>query len=104
MDPSEARLTRIENADGSYEEFGPVKHEVAPSARGDTTITTVDPAETCWFPPPRWQMRQDPNGEDFRLCSVPYWLLAGGYVGVWFGGLAAWQRRKARLLTIAPPP
>jgi hypothetical protein len=103
-EPGKRGWERIESSGGS-EFFGTLTYEVTPPpARGDVTTRPIDPGESCWFPPPRWQMRQDPNGQDFRLRSIHYWLLTGGYAGVWLGGLAGWQRRKARLLNASASP
>ena len=76
------------------------------TSRGFISRTPVMIAERRWFPPPRWEAVQLDASSSYRLISLPYWLLTGGYAGVWLGGLAGWQRRKARLLkaTAAPPP
>jgi hypothetical protein len=65
------------------------------------------PAEDqVWFAPPRWQARDINHDTRFRLVVVPYWLLTGGYAGLWLGCVGWNQRRKARLLKLhaAPPP
>jgi hypothetical protein len=84
------------------EEFVIVCGFAAP--RGFISRTPVMIAERRWFPPPRWEAVQLDASSSYRLISLPYWLLTGSYLGLWLGGLSAWQRRKARLMKIAPPP
>jgi hypothetical protein len=72
--------------------------------RGSTVTSPVSPAPP-WFPEPRWQAARLAAGTSL-YASLPYWLLIVGYATLWLGGLAFWQRRKARLLKrhTAPPP
>jgi hypothetical protein len=57
----------------------------------------VPAGDQAWFPPPRWQAREINRDTHFRLVSVPYWLLTGGYAAAWLGGVGLWQRRKWRI-------
>jgi hypothetical protein len=75
-----------------------------PAPRGYIGRTPVMIAERRWFPPPRWEAVQLDASSSCRLVSLPYWLLTGSYAGLWLGGLSGWQRRKARLMKIPPPP
>jgi hypothetical protein len=68
--------------------------------------TTVMIADRRWFPPPRWEVRQLDASSSYRLISLPYWMMTGGYAVLWLGGLSAWQRRKSRVWktsTTSPP-
>lgn len=75
-----------------------------PVPRGFTTTEPVLPDHRRWFPPPRWRAEQLDALSYYRFVSLPYWLLTGGYAGVWLGGMGWWQRRKARLLKASTMP
>lgn len=65
----------------------------------------IPPGQQCWFPAARWQAKEINRDARYRLVSLPYWLLAGIYVGLWLGGVVWNQLRKSRLLKHhAPPP
>jgi hypothetical protein len=57
------------------------------------------PAEPRWFGPAfhHWVWDIDGGAERQETWEVAWWVIAAGYVAVWTGILAFWQRRKARL-------
>ena len=74
------------------------------SYEADSHDLGLDPDEISFFPPAI--RRNAYHIEDFSITSlsISHWLVLFVYLVIWLPILAAWQRRKSRLLELQSTP